>query len=303
MKIRIAPLALPAGLLLIGGTNVALVGSSAWNRSGPPAATLTLTERELAMPAFRDQENTRLALSLGLANRNPGGWEIISYRMSEKFPPVEYPWLDSEKLRSFGFDLSMKPDDAEAPEFYRAQPSRRVFLAVEMEGEDWSRWIAGRREEVAKVRADAASGTADKKTLADAEALLALDETSRSRLMPLDASVDGVALGRSHPDAARFAVVPGILWVRVQERVGQPARVAGVLELQVSDVEVTASQAPRLQPWLPREAATEYYDRQRKIAEAGWPPPAAPRYKAVVSWGRRLEPWLGDIAPLIEGGS
>ena len=47
-----------ANIALVVITNAAILGVAAWNRWGTPRAALELSERELAMPSFKQPEST-----------------------------------------------------------------------------------------------------------------------------------------------------------------------------------------------------------------------------------------------------
>jgi len=292
-----SPGAMAAGLALVLIADAAILATAAWNRRGGPQAEIALTGRELAAPEFREEENTGLALSLLLADDPPPGVERIAWRKRFRLPRVDHSWLDAAKLRELGFRADINPSDPEAQEVCEKEGPRSVLLVVEFEGEAWKAWLAGREEDVGELRRRVESGAADRKTLENAEILLALDRVTRSRLFPVDAGLDLESLRRRYPDRARHAMVRGIVSLRVFQREGEEARLGTILQLLPDRVHVPAAHREGLAPFLPRETEGQVLERERREAEVAWPSPAPPRYRAVLAFGQRLEPWLVSVSP------
>ena len=292
-----SPRAVIAGLALILIADAAILATAAWNRRGGPAAQIVLTGREVAMPEFREEDNTGLSLSLLLADDPPPGLERIAWRKRRLLPRVDHPWLDPEKLREIGFQTDIDPSDPGAEEACEKEGPRSVYLVLEFEGEAWESWLAGREERVGELRRKVESGEADRKTLEDAEAILALDRVMRSRLFVVDAGLDPESLRSRYPDRARHVIVRGIVSLRVFQREGEEARLEAILEALPDRVHVPVGIRPALLPFLPRETRDQALERERKKAEAAWPAPEPPRYRAVLAFGRRLEPWLVSVSP------
>jgi hypothetical protein len=89
----------------------------AWlNRTGSDAV-VTLTQDELAEWS-PGNSNSGLAFRLQWS-----GWEL---------GPEANAWATPRNLELLGFDHSLPPDSADAPEFYRRQAPRRAFAALEL---------------------------------------------------------------------------------------------------------------------------------------------------------------------------
>ena len=118
---------LAAALVVL--SNLAAWRAAALNRSGEPEAMLTLTERELRLPA-KQAENTALTLSIEFGPPRQAGAD------------VDAPgWFDSAKLEAVGFDCS-RPLTAENAEYYRTRPPRAAYAALEYEGALWREQLA-----------------------------------------------------------------------------------------------------------------------------------------------------------------
>lgn len=267
-------MALLAGCALIVIVNAAILGAAASNRRRDRLAELTLTERELAVPAYREAESSGLRLTLKFVSEPPPRVQRIEWRKRVDLPVVDYPWLDRGKLVDLGFHLG--------PE---SKPiGRTAFIALELDGDSWARWLAAREDRLRKQL-----------PTVEAEAVLAIDRTMRSRLVPIDAGRDAEALRRRFPDRSRYLIVEGLVRT-VQGSPGDASWRGEIATLVVSDVCVPRELAPAMKKFLPRETQAEAFASERREGEASWPAPAPPRYRAVIAFGRRNEPWLVSVS-------
>jgi hypothetical protein len=293
MKRLASHLSVAAACGLIVVTNLAILAAAGWNRRGEPEAELSLTERELTLPAARQDEGTGLELSLLMAHEPPGVVRRTARWKRYELPSVDYGWLDRAKLLELGFRIDLDPSHPDAAEHYSRAMSRRAYVVVEYDGKAWNRWISGREEQVRKLRREVEESTAAPSALADAEAVLAVDRTMRSRLFPVDAGTDAHALQGRYGDRRRHAVVAGLLRPKVvQGENGVPTLSGDVLDLVVSRVHVPRKLRRHLEAFLPEETWEEVEAREQREAESGWPSVTPPRYRATLAVGRRHEPWL-----------
>jgi hypothetical protein len=295
-----APWALGIGIAVVLVTNAVMLGGAARNRSGEPSATLELTERELAMPLHRDKDDTGLALSLVLTDAPPP--EVaLAYRLRDKeIPEIEHAWLDAAKLRELGFDteaaLRRVPKETHGHGDIPGLLARPAYVVCEYDGEAWRVWLAGRERWVQELRDRVARGSDEKALLADAEALLAIDRASRSRLMPIDAGADPERLRERYLDRRRFAIIPAsIVLEAVDGAIGSPTLRGDIHGLEVSGIHVPLALLARLEPFAPRVDREGMFRRAREEAARGWPAAAAPRYRATVRIGRGYRAWLTDV--------
>ena len=293
MKRLASPASVAAACGLIVVTNLAILAAAGWNRRGEPVAELSLTERELAMPAARQDDGTGLELSLVMTHEPPGVVRRTARWKRYELPSVDYSWLDRAKLLELGFRIDLDPTHPDAAEHYSQAMPRRVYVVVEYDGQAWNRWISGREQQVRELRREVQEGTAEPSALTAAESLLAVDRTMRSRLFPVDAGVDADALQRRYRDRRRHAVVAGLLRPKVVQPENGVATLSGeVLALVVSRVHVSRRLRRHLEAFLPEETWDEIEAREQRESETGWPSPTPPRYRATLAVGRRHEPWL-----------
>jgi hypothetical protein len=297
-----APLAVLLGAAVVLAANLAVLGTAGWNRSGDPESRLELTERELALPLWRDRDDSGLVLTLVLGDRPPAAVARAAWFRNERLVPFEHGWLNAAKLGELGFDLrAIEAAARNAPPGggeVLASP-RSAFLVLEYDGDVWRSWLAARQAAVAALRGQVELGLEDRGKLSAAEALLAIDSTSRSRLMPVDAALDPVPLRARYPDRSRHAVVPGFIAVRASVAEGSTVAFRGTIErVAVDGITVPRRLLPLLEPLVPTGTESEVDRLAREDAAASrWPEPSPPRYRATVAYGRHLDPWLVDVAP------
>jgi hypothetical protein len=297
MKHLASPVSVAAACGLVVVTNLAILSAAGWNRRGEPEAELSLTERELAMPAARQDEGSGLGLSLVMTHETPGVVRRTARWKRYELPSVDYGWLGRSKLLELGFTLDIDPTLPDAAEHYSDAMPRRAYVVVEYDGAAWKRWISDREQQVLKLHREVEEGIAEPSSLADAEALLAVDRTMRSRLFPVDAGIDADALQHRYPDRRRHAVLAGLLRPKVVQPENGAATLSGdVLGLVVKQVHVSRNLRRHLEAFLPEETWEEIEARERRWAESGWPSPTQPRYRATLAVGRRHEPWLANVA-------
>jgi hypothetical protein len=220
--------------------------------------------------------------------------------MDRQIAPFRYKWLDRAKLRELGFAVDLDPADPASADYYSWKLPREVYVAFEFDGAAFRDWLAEQEQRVEKLREDVAKSLKSREDLADAEALLALDRTMRSRLFPVDAGRDPVELARRRTDCGRCIVLPAIMAVRRVEPRDQPPELRGVITaLSVDSVHVPLRLHPRLETFLPRQTQAEAEARARQQPRMEWPTPSPPRYRVVVAFGRRFEAWLVDVAPVV----
>lgn len=271
-------MALLAGCALIVIVNAVILGAAAKNRGGDQLAELRLTERELAVPEFREDESSGLFLTLKFASDSPPAIQRIARRKRADIPSVDYAWLDRGKLEALGFRLGTEPGVIQ----------RTAFVALEFDGDSWTRWLAAREDHLRK-----------RLPQDEAEALLALDRTMRSRLVPIDAESDAGTLRRRFPDRSRYLIVPALVRaVQGGADGGDPSWRGQIADVLVSDIHVSRELAPALKAFLPQETEAEVRKREQRERPLPWPSPTPPRYRAIVTFGSRNEPWVASVTEI-----
>ena len=268
-----------AGLVLIGLVNALALGGVAYNRSGEPESTLSLTERELWPPhdwAGR-KENSGLALHLqwrvpqrdapnaSLLRMAPDAWAVPS-------------WLDESKMASLGFDMRLAPARREVDPMsgYERKLPREVFVVLELDGPAYR--AALERAASAAKELETKNERGDGKRVADE--MMGRETRRSSRLFAVDAGLDREALRGRYHDRARYAIVRGQVrptWLKASN---EPA--GFITELSAAVVNVP----------LEMRSVFEAVARHGDLTPNG----GTRHFEARVAFGQRLEPWLVSAA-------
>lgn len=107
-----------AAILVLAADGFVLI-RVAHNRSGPPAAAVELTERELRL-VRPQRESTALFLQLA--------WEPAAGRYKFEDGPG---WFDKAKLEEIGYDCRPPLSDPQAVARYRLMPAKEAFAVLE----------------------------------------------------------------------------------------------------------------------------------------------------------------------------
>jgi hypothetical protein len=275
-----------AGIALIVGVNVVVLGEIVVNRSGAPDSTLTLSERELERPyrwALTRDENTSLSLRLRYHVPGPRGPDRptgVYLPDEESLDYGEAKWLDDAHLAALGFDVARLRAAAEANRG-GAPRAREAFLVLELGGPAYHDAVArAKRRSAADAELAAANPGREefaKRAKRAAEAASAAERTA-SRLYVVDAGLERDPLRAKYPDRSVYAIVRARLQPIAARFPDYAARVEG---LAVPEVAV---------PFALRNVLG-----QRLLRDATRPGEARPRFEAIVSWGGRFEPWLGAL--------
>lgn len=240
-------------LLIMAAAAVILV-SNGWglwqarrNRQEPAGGRLEMTERELRLaPVVMESTVTLLRLN----------WRVLTSGKEEWDPPV---WMDAAKLADLGFDCAVPVDSPGARRHYSSMPARRVFLALEYNGESAQK---------------ASHQTAGK-----------------TRLFVVDADQDANRLRARYPDREHYAICPGAVRIVFRHRdssndsAHDTPRIEGRIDsLRPSEIFVPLPYSKILRE-LPR-SDSENHDE---------PPAAQPRYAVRICWGANYQPWVEGV--------
>lgn len=276
------------GVAIILGTNAIVLGGVAFNRSGEPANSLELTEREvmIARRDWFDHDNSGIDLLLR--------WQVRPRPPEPDRPYLpahtwdrELHWLSEAQQQQLGFTLPAKYASGE-----RAwNPlARRAFVVIEFEGDAYREALerAEQRLEhaIALAAANAGQKEFEERVTSARQDLQALRE-SVSRLYVVDVGLDGRALRERYPDRSRYAVVPAFLDAYLRDPQGERRVVVNVRRLDVEMISVPYPFRQIVEPLLPGEMRYSFLYERRP-----------PRFSARVHWGRRWEPWIAEMNAL-----
>jgi hypothetical protein len=241
-------------LLVVAG----FVGASGCNRSGDPRLTITLTERELALPwttAPAPEDDPGLRLEILVDRRND--------------PLDARNWLTEDRMRAVGFVLNVPAGAPEAEETYRRLHPRIAWVAFEYGG---STWVEIERRRALRLEKEPYRPVME-----------------QSRLVPVDAAADFDSLRGRYPSGHLILrAVIGIGFRGPNE--GGPLLYGFVRELVPTAVTVPRHLRPVLDG-LTRLGATAPPGAQPHA-------PVGPRYEADLAIGQLGIPYVRGIRRL-----
>lgn len=284
---------LAAGLLLLV-SNAFVLSGVAYNRSGEPLATITLTERELSSPysySYR-KEDSGVAFYLHWRVQSERNQQSYYSYYSGRYTPVQ--WLDEKKLTRLGFDTSFDPKKDGSYRYYNNLPEREVYLVLEYDGESYQQALKLAQENLFEKETLLESLPKDiseqekKRTEGNARSarnILEQEQNSRSRLFVIDADVDDAPLRKKYTDQARYLVVKGKIGVTIQSK-----NKKSIVRGRISEILNNRIHIP-----LPyRDQLVEFSKTKKYQKYKG----KKPRFQATFAWGKRYEPWIVGVSML-----
>ncbi len=274
-----------AGLAIIVISNAVALMGVAYNRSGEPEATLSLTERELPLPYryWSNKENSGLSLKINC--RLETEMYINRYGGNCFGTP---DWLDRAKLDSLGFDLQDVPKERKYGYRYVDDLPRVVYLVLEFDGDAHRRVLEIKARKLASEQALLRNNPENKEfedRVSRAQGDLDEEKSMGSRLFAIDAGMDMAALREQYPDRSHYAIIQASIkpvWGNFKENNQLAGMITGLL---VGRINVPLQHRTHL---TALEAAGNGHPKRVD----------APRYRVTTGFGQRLEPWIIEVEPL-----
>jgi hypothetical protein len=286
------------GLLVL--VNAIVLAGIAYNRSGEPAATITLTERELPLISYYrydDRENTGLSLRLDWSNGKPWPVAILQGKSAEDLETV---WFDKAKLESIGFDCSLPVNDPKAENHYQRMLPRKTFVVLEYEGPAWEAWIEKARKDLAEEEMKAQTGATTQVHLEGARSYFNRESLTHSRLFAIDAANDVRALRLKYNKSGRYLILPATVrldydlpYTDDYKKKGPPRLLGQIAEILNSIIYIPKNHRPILEKLL-RDSRKNTNDGYESYGERK----RAPAYEVKLNIGKRAGPWVVSIREL-----
>ncbi len=271
-----------AGAALILITNVVILSRVAYNRGGEPEAVVSVTERELSIPYRRDINNSGLSLRLQ--------WRVADATQPGRDSHWSSPdWLNAEKLKTLGFKIETFKNSQARRKRGKNTLARQVLIAFEYDGSAYGKAVAHTEAKLESVMTETGdqpdNPQADRK-LKDARKRLAYERHSASRLFAVDADTDPVRLRARYPDKNRYLILPGMVDLRHGSKPGFEPR-GYISRLLNSNLNVSL---------------THRHVIENAVAggRSRLPRGKKPRYSVELACGRSYEPWIREVAQLVE---
>ena len=274
---------LVAALALVLATNGVVLLSVAANRSGEPDAVVTMTERELPLPAQYSITKENSGLSLRVK------WRVLDEHKPINIYGYEYnvspAWLDQRKLAELGFDTTADAASEAGARRYGRMLPRHVLLVLEYDGDAYQRMLGlveqHLHEEVAMAVANPGNEELARRVTGAQQALYR-EQTASSRLFVIDAGTDHDALRARYADRSRYLIVGGVVRLLVKPNAHALTGMINGLDLGSLNV-----------PLADRQPLDALMKRTSPVGGD-----SAPRYTVTLKMGRHLEPWIADVKSL-----
>ncbi len=271
-------LLLDAALIIL--VNAVILAGVAYNRTGEPESTLTLSGREMHRPNDPGEGGSS-SFILNWKTDDGDFYYSPDSRDTDDETDQRAPWISEAGLAALGFRI-VQPD-ARSYRSIARMGRREALVVLEMDGPAYQRALAAMRHRAGKALARAGAAPADtelKQRAAAMEAMLAGMENEESRLYVVDAGLDRQTLRHKYPDNRRYAIVRAE--IRPVLRTGRTATGRPVLSASVR-LQVERIEVPKAQ-------------RQALLREHGAIGNKT-GIKMELAFGQRLEPWLVSLAP------
>jgi hypothetical protein len=279
--------------------NAVVLGGIAYNRSGEPAATITLTERELPFASYydyRDRENTGLSLRLNWSS-NGFVTPLFSFAMFRENRNPD--WLDKSKLQEIGFDCSLPLNDPGAELHYQKMLPRKTYAALEFEGAAWEHWLSDELADLHKQEMQVEEGLITQKQLQDARREYELQSRTHTRLFIIDVGNDPDSLRAKHDKQGRYMILPARVRLEYHGSYASddakkvPPRLGGeIYEILTDTIYVPKAHRAILEKVLRERSRVQeksyytLYDNR------------VPHFEVTLHVGRRAEPWIAGVREL-----
>ena len=285
-----------SALALVILTNVIVLAGVAYNRSGEPDATVTLTERELHWKNNRnwtDREDTGLYLFLK--------WNPPAYNNYDG-TRWEDPWFDQPKLTELGFDTSYRLDDPKASRYYNRQLPRQAYVVLEFDGNSYQNWLKDQKKRIKEKRKELANEKDSKKIKNLENTIRYIEQSmiSQSHLFAIDAGQDPQLLRKQYTDQSKYIITPAVFRISMQysySKKGQPKTsskryLSGhIKEVLISEIHVNSDYRSFFTSGIKTHTNT-YLPDNKPLSKL------EPRYQVTLNYGKRYEPWIADVKKL-----
>ncbi len=281
------------GFILLLITNIVVLAGVAYNRSGEPDTQIRLTERELGLPnsyrPFKD-ENSGLALTLLWRVYEEREYRLFSRPWQFSYYGVSPKWLDSDKLKTLGFNTDAILGSGNEPERRKVSIPLEAYIVLEYDGDSYRRSLAFTQANSVKAKQSLASNPEDtksRKRFENAEKWLAYEQTEASRLFAVDAGIDPVALRQQYSDPSRFIIAKGMISADYRSNNCDKPGVFGRIDrINIQSIHV---------PFQFRKQ----FDGIKVLPYVRDDDPIRPpRYAIDLAYGKRLEPWIETVRKL-----
>ena len=285
-----------SAIALIALTNVVVLAGVAYNRSGEPDATVTLTERELNWKDSRswtDREDSGLYLFLK--------WNQTAYNNHDGTLRDDY-WFNQQKLAEVGFDTSYPLNDNKAYRYYNRQLPRQGYVVLEFDGDAYQNWQKKVRQEIKEKQRDLSEekNPDKKKHLKNSIRYSEQSMVTQSHLFAVDVGRDPHKLRKQYSDQSKYIITPAVFRISRQSAYSKKGQIkphnryylrGGIRKILVSEIHVTNDYRSFFTSGIKTHTNT-YLPDNKPLSNL------EPRYQVTLNYGKRYEPWIANVKKL-----
>ncbi len=280
--------------------NVVVLTGIAYNRSGEPVATITLTERELRLSSYSgyaDSENTGLSVRLNWSAGESYRNMLFSYDRREN---ERTAWFNKAKLEAIGFDCKLPLDDPRAELHYQKLLPRKTYAALEYEGAAWESWLADSQAYLAKQEKQIQAEPDPEEHLKKMREDFDREVRTHTRLFVIDVGNDPETLRLKYGNQIRCLILPAVAKLEHypsfmgDNKKKEPPRIAG----EVTDILTDTIYVPKEHRATIEKVLQERLRRQKMSGDYSGYSERVPSYEVTFHVGKRAEPWIAAVREL-----
>ena len=255
-----------AFLVLIITNVIVLIGVNL-NRTGVPTSSVVLSERELRLPYYSNEENS--GISLGVVFR------VINKEYKNNYSYYKSPsWLDTESLKDLGFDV----DRCINSKYPKTTIAKEIFVVLENDGQAYQKSLKLAQEYLIEKELSYNGNKNDKQlknSYDKAKKRLYREKLSESRLFAIDAGLEYKNLRKRYNNNQKYLIVRGLVNIRYDKT---KKTVSGYIQnLSIQQIHI-----PLIHK-TPLDGLSNDIDKK-------------PRYEVKLDYGSRYEPWVVSLS-------
>ena len=250
--------------LLIIITNIFILVGVSSNRS-EITSSVVLTERELQMPYYSNEENSGVSLSIK--------WRVLDKNQkASNHYNKQASWLDKNKLEELGFNIQKITKQKN----YKPSPKKEVLLVLEYDGKSYQKALKQVKQNLLDKEEKG-----KKREIKDAKKALHVEQNSASRLFVIDVDKNYNTLRNRYHDSSKYIIIKGI--IKAYYNLNTKDLYGYIDNISVTSLHVELKYRQLLSK-ITKNKVLKYNSD------------AKPRYTVKVEYGSRYEPWINSVS-------
>lgn len=280
--------------------SIVVLAGVAYNRSGEPDQTITITERELPLNSYSfyaDRENTGLSVRLHWSTGDTYPSLLYSYEPREN---EKTAWFNKAKLEAVGFECKLPLDDPRAELQYQKMLPRRTYAVLEYEGAAWESWLADSRTYLAEREKQIQMDPNSEEQLKQVREDFDREVRTHTGLFVIDVANDPAALRMKYGKKNRCLILPATVRLRYfssyvrADKKKEPPLIVG----EVADILTDTIYVPKEHRAILEKLLRERLRKQKMSGVGSGYRERVPSYEVTLHVGKRVEPWIVAVREL-----